>query len=221
MPLNELTRFLKSSKIQVSEFDTLICGSGSEVYYPGVEDGKLLPDSDYSSHIDYRWGNEGLKNTVWKLMNTTAVGGEARNKDSPSLIQEDQPSSNEHCVAYMIKDSSKVMRIDDLRQKLRLRGLRCHPMYCRNSTRLQIVPLLASRSQALSGDTDYEELISGTHKTVIVKGLVTLGSDALLRSTDLRDDTVPSESPFIGCIMSDSPVNEITDILMKLSKATA
>lgn len=41
------------------------------------------------------------------------------------------------------------MRIDDLRQKLRLRGLRCHPMYCRNSTRMQIVPLLASRSQAL------------------------------------------------------------------------
>lgn len=108
MPHDELTSFLKSAKIPVSEFDALICSSGSEVYYPGVEDGKLLPDPDYSSHIDYRWGNEGLKNTVWKLMNTTAVGGEARNKDSPSLIQEDQPSSNAHCVAYLIKDRSKV-----------------------------------------------------------------------------------------------------------------
>ncbi|CAA7054082.1 unnamed protein product [Microthlaspi erraticum] len=245
-----------------------------------------IPDPDYSSHIDYRWGNEGLKNTVWKLMNTTAVGGEARNngspsliqedqpssnahcvayliKDrskntvwklmnttavggearnngSPSLIQEDQPSSNAHCVAYLIKDRSKVMRIDDLRQKLRLRGLRCHPMYCRNSTRMQIVPLLASRSQALRylfvrwrlnvanmyvvvgerGDTDYEELISGTHKTVIIKGLVTLGSDALLRSTDLRDDIVPKESPYIGFLNADSPVNEITDTLKQLSKAS-
>ncbi|KAG7653089.1 Sucrose synthase [Arabidopsis suecica] len=241
MPLDELTHFLKSAKIQVSEFDTLICSSGSEVYYPGGEDGKLLPDPDYSSHIDYRWGMEGLKNTVWKLMNTTAVGGEARNKGSPSLIQEDQSSSNSHCVAYLIKDRSKVMRVDDLRQKLRLRGLRCHPMYCRNSTRMQIVPLLASRSQALRylfvrwrlnvanmyvvvgdrGDTDYEELISGTHKTVIVKGLVTLGSDALLRSTDLRDDIVPSESPFIGFLKADSPVKEITDIFKQLSKATA
>lgn len=69
------------------------------------------------------------------------------------------------------------------------------------------------------GDTDYEELISGTHKTVIVKGLVTLGSDALLRSTDLRDDIVPSESPFIGFLKGDAPVNEITDILKQLSKA--
>lgn len=108
MPLDELINFLKSAKIQVSEFDTLICSSGSEVYYPGGEDGKLLPDPDYSSHIDYRWGMEGLKNTVWKLMNTTAVGGEARNKGSPSLIQEDQASSNAHCVAYQIKDRSKV-----------------------------------------------------------------------------------------------------------------
>jgi len=39
--------------------------------------------------------------------------------------------------------------VDELRQKLRMRGLRCHLMYCRNSTRLQVIPLLASRSQAL------------------------------------------------------------------------
>lgn len=104
-----------------------------------------------------------------------------------------------------------------------MRGLRCHPMYCRSSTRMQIVPLLASRAQALrycfcfqlgdsvpffftysnaiwlytmfclivnrylfvrwrlnvanvyvflgeSGDTDYEEMIAGTHKTIIMKG---------------------------------------------------
>lgn len=39
--------------------------------------------------------------------------------------------------------------MDYLRQMLRFQGLRCHIMYCRNSTRLQIIPLLASRSQAL------------------------------------------------------------------------
>lgn len=39
--------------------------------------------------------------------------------------------------------------MDHLRQMLRFQGLRCHLMYCRNSTRLQIIPLLASRSQAL------------------------------------------------------------------------
>lgn len=40
-------------------------------------------------------------------------------------------------------------KVDDMRQKLRMRGLRCHLMYCRNSTRMQVIPLLASRSQAL------------------------------------------------------------------------
>lgn len=44
---------------------------------------------------------------------------------------------------------SQAKKVDDLRQKLRMRGLRCHSMYCRSSTRLQTIPLLASRAQAL------------------------------------------------------------------------
>ena len=43
----------------------------------------------------------------------------------------------------------QAKHVDDLRQKLRMRGLRCHLMYCSNSKRLQVIPLLASRSQAL------------------------------------------------------------------------
>ncbi|KAK6161742.1 hypothetical protein DH2020_005123 [Rehmannia glutinosa] len=181
MPMPELTEFLKLGNIKVNDFDALICSSGSEVYYPGTyteEDGKLCPDPDYASHIEYRWGSDGLKKTIWKLMNTPEG---AKSGHSASAIEEDVKSSNSHCLSYLIKDLGKAKKVDDMRQKLRMRGLRCHLMYCRNSTRMQVVPLLASRSQALrylfvrwrlnvanmyvilgeTGDTDYEEMISG------------------------------------------------------------
>ncbi|KAL0452015.1 UNVERIFIED_CONTAM: putative sucrose-phosphate synthase 2 [Sesamum latifolium] len=89
MPMPELTEFLKSGNIKVNDFDALICTSGSEVYYPG-EDGKLCPDPDYASHIDYRWGLDGLKKTIWKLMNTE--GGKFG--QSSNAIEEDLKSSN-------------------------------------------------------------------------------------------------------------------------------
>lgn len=101
MPMSKTIEFLTSGKIQVNEFDALICSSGSEVYYPGTytEDGKLLPDPDYASHIEYRWGCDGLKKTIWKLC---APEGE----ESP--IEEDTKSSNLHSISYLVKDLSKV-----------------------------------------------------------------------------------------------------------------
>lgn len=110
MPLSETTNLLKSTEIQVNEFDALICSSGGEVYYPGAyteEDGTLLCDLDYASHIEYRWGIDGLKKTMWKLMNTTDVGGKTVQSGGP--IQEDEKSSNAHCISYLIKDPSKVI----------------------------------------------------------------------------------------------------------------
>ncbi|XVF29078.1 hypothetical protein REPUB_Repub15cG0089100 [Reevesia pubescens] len=242
MPVSETVEFLESARFQVNDFDALICSSGSEVYYPGTyteEGGKLFPDPDYASHIAYRWGYEGLKKTIWKLMNPA---GEEKSTRSRSLIEEDVKSSNAHCVAYFVKDPSKVKKVDDLRQKLRMRGLRCHPMYCRNSTRMQVVPLLASRAQALrylfvrwrlnvanmfviageTGDTDYEELISGARKTLIMEEVVTMGSEGLLRKTDmrLRDDIVPADSPLITSIKGGATADEIANALKVLSKAS-
>ncbi|XP_041025079.1 probable sucrose-phosphate synthase 2 [Juglans microcarpa x Juglans regia] len=244
MPMSETVEFLMSGNIQVNEFDALICSSGSEVYYPGTyseEDGKLLPDPDYATHIDYRWGCEGLKKTIWKLINTSEGGENSYESSSP--IQEDLKSSNAHCISYFIKDPRKAKKVDDLRQKLRMRGLRCHSMYCRNSTRLQTIPLLASRAQALryffvrwrlnvanmyvilgeSGDTDHEELISGTHKTIIMRDVVAKGSEELLRTSGSyhRDDIVPSESPLISTISGKGKSDELANALKQVSKAAA
>ncbi|XP_011101558.1 probable sucrose-phosphate synthase 2 [Sesamum indicum] len=237
MPMPELIEFLKSGNIKVNDFDALICSSGSELYYPG-EDGKLCPDPDYASHIDYRWGLDGLKKTIWKLMNTPEGG---KFGQSSNAIEEDVKSSNSHCLSYLIKDLSKAKRVDDMRQKLRMRGLRCHLMYCRNSTRMQVIPLLASRSQALrylfvrwrlnvanmyvilgeTGDTDYEEMISGTHKTLIMKGTVMKGSEELLRPTGscLRDDIVPRDSPLVAYTKEGSKAEDIINTVRHLSAA--
>lgn len=108
MPMSELTAFLKSGNIKLAEFDALICSSGSELFYPGTsseEHGKLYPDPDYSSHIEYRWGGDGLRKTIWKLMNTQEGKEE---KSVTCAIEEDVKSSNSHCISYLIKDRSKV-----------------------------------------------------------------------------------------------------------------
>ncbi|KVI08252.1 Sucrose-phosphate synthase [Cynara cardunculus var. scolymus] len=252
MPLSELMDLLKSGKIKANEFDAMVCGSGSEVYYPGTyeEGGELYPDPDYATHVEYRWGSDGLKKTICKLMNT--VEGEDAKSGKPSKqIEEDVKSSNSHCLSYLIKNVKTAKKVDDLRQKFRMRGLRCHVMYCRNSTRMQVIPLLASRAQALSqttsvmvnryffvrwrlnvanmyvvlgetGDTDYEEMISGTHKTVIIKGVVKKGSEELLRSSGsyLKEDIVPGESPLIVYV-NGTTAEEMANALKKVSKCDA
>nr|ADG01610.1 sucrose phosphate synthase [Xerophyta humilis] len=245
MPVSETLDLLKSGKIPVTDFDALICSSGSEVYYPGTSqcmdsDGKFCADPDYATHIEYRWGYDGVKRTIIKLMNSQDSQDVSR---SENLVEEDAKSCNAYCVSFFIKDPSKAKAIDDLRQKLRMRGLRCHLMYCRNSTRLQVIPLLASRSQALRymfvrwglnvanmyvilgerGDTDHEELISGSHKTVIMKGIVERGSESLLRTAGSyqKEDIVPGDSPLIVYTTEGIKAEEIMKALKEASKAAS
>lgn len=111
MPISELKKFLQSENIKINEFDALICSSGGEVYYPGIytkEDGSLFPDPDYLSHIDYRWGSDGVKKTIWKLMNAPD-GEEPKSPNSSNPVKEDQGASSSHCLSYLIKDVNKVV----------------------------------------------------------------------------------------------------------------
>ncbi|CAA6667899.1 unnamed protein product [Spirodela intermedia] len=210
MPISETLELLRSGRILPTEFDAIICGSGSE------EDGKLCPDSDYASHIEYRWDYDSVRRTLAKLMRAKEGekdGEESQRKVSADEgVHEDPKSCSPYCVSFLIKNPSRARRVDYLRKKLRMRGLRCHLMYCRNSTRLQAIPLLASRSQALrylfvrwglnvanmfvilgeKGDTDHEEMIAGSHKTIVLQGVVERGSEELLRTAGATRRTTSS-----------------------------
>ncbi|XP_073013680.1 probable sucrose-phosphate synthase 2 [Typha latifolia] len=245
MPVSETLELLKSGNIQAKDFDVMICSSGGEMYYPvsyqGSEEDVCL-DSDYAKHIEYRWGHDGVRRTITKLMKYQEGQGEHHSENSSRVVEEDMTSNNEHCVSFLVKDQTEAMPVDNLRQKLRMRGLRCHLMYCRNSTRLQVIPLLASRSQALrylfvrwglslaniyliageKGDTDYEELLSGFHKKIILKGVVEKGSEDLLRTSGSykKEDTFPADSPFIVYTGNGFDSEEIMNAIQEASKAS-
>lgn len=73
------------------------------------------------------------------------------------------------------------------------------------------------------GDTDHEELISGSHKTVVMKGVVEKGSEELLRTAGSyqKEDIVPGESPLIVYTNNGINSEEIMKALKDASKAAS
>jgi sucrose-phosphate synthase len=107
----EIVEMLSSAGLSPMEFDALICSSGSEVYYPASfsddsgngPDTDLQADKDYSAHIDYRWGYEGLRKTMARLNTSDA---ESANNDK--ILVEDTANCNSHCLAYTVTNSDIV-----------------------------------------------------------------------------------------------------------------
>lgn len=208
MALQETMEALKCNQVNVEDFDALICNSGSELYYPWRD---LVADIDYEAHLEYRWPGENIRSIVARLSKTD-------NGDEDDITEYVGVRSS-RCYSYSVKPGAKVRRIDDLRQRMRMRGFRCHPVYTHAQARLNVVPLFASRAQALrylsirwgidlskvvvfvgdKGDTDFEDLIVGLHKTIILRGSVEYGSENLMRSEDSfkREDLVPDDCPNI------------------------
>lgn len=67
-----------------------------------------------------------------------------------------------------------------------------------------------------TGDTDYEELLSGTHKTIIIKDVVEGGSEKKLRANGNygREDVAPDDSP--NMVVAEA--NSVCDILLEALK---
>lgn len=205
LTFSEVIETFKSSHIKLEELDALVCGSGSEVYYPWKD---LVIDGDYEARTEYRWPSEHVKSMVMKL-----AKAEGAAEDD---IEHCSSASNSRCYSYTIRLGSKTRKIDDLRQRLRMRGFRCNLVYTHAASRLNVLPLFASRAQAMrylsarwgidiskmfvfvgeKGDTDYEDLLVGLHKIVILKGSVDCASEILIHSEDSfkRDDVVPQDS---------------------------
>lgn len=66
-----------------------------------------------------------------------------------------------------------------------------------------------------TGDTDYEELLSGTHKTIIVKDIVEGGSEKKLRATGNygREDVAPAENSNMIVVEANATCDLLLDAL--------
>lgn len=196
LTISEIYSLLTTRGIATTDFDAFICSSGSDLYYPfsNSEDSTNssdLPfelDLDYHSQIEYRWGGEGLRRTLvrWAASVTDKNGA-----NEEQAVVEDEERSSTYCHAFKLKNPALVPPIKELRKLTRIQALRCHVLYSYDCTKLHVIPILASRSQALrylhvrwatelsnlvvfvgeSGDTDYEGLLGGIHRTVILKGV--------------------------------------------------
>ncbi|XXG86989.1 hypothetical protein AAC387_Pa11g1786 [Persea americana] len=222
--LAEAIEALRSCHVSIENFDAVVCGSGSEMYYPWRD---LVADGDYGAHVEYRWPGENVKSIMPRLAKMD--GG-----DEDDAAEEKQ-ACNSLCNAYAVKAGAKVRRTDELRQRLRMRGFRCNLVYTRACTRLNVIPLFASRVQALrylsirwgidlsntvmfvgnKGDTDCEDLLTGLHKNMILKSSVLYGSEGLLRGDEgcKTEDVVPTESPNTVYVEEGFGVHEISAAL--------
>ncbi|XP_008648203.1 probable sucrose-phosphate synthase 3 isoform X2 [Zea mays] len=206
--MSDLTGFVLSTSLTIAElqsvivrtgmlptdFDAFICNSGSDIYYPSQSSDvpsnsrvTFASDHNYRSHIEYRWGGEGLRKYLVKWASSVV---ERRGRTEKQVIFEDSEHSSTYCLAFKVINPSHLPPLKELQKLMRIQSLRCHALYNHGATRLSVIPIHASRSQALrylsicwgielpdavvivgeTGDSDYEELFGGLHKTVILKG---------------------------------------------------
>ncbi|WOL01578.1 putative sucrose-phosphate synthase 4 [Canna indica] len=222
----EAVEALRCCHVDPGQFDALVCGSGSEIYYPWRD---APEDVDYGGHVAFRWPAEHVKSAVPRLGRVDA--------EEEGDLTVDDAGCGPRRYAYSVKARDKVRKIDAIRQRLRMRGFRCSLVYTRACTRLNVIPLFASRAFALRylsirwgidlskmmiivgemGDTDHEQLLPGIHKTLIIKGVVAHGSDKLMRDDDSykEEDMVPSESASIITLSEDYIASNILSFIEK------
>ncbi|RLN04333.1 hypothetical protein C2845_PM13G08530 [Panicum miliaceum] len=228
--MSEIHALLISGGIETSDFDAFICNSGSDLCYPSSSSEDMLSpaelpfmiDLDYHSQIEYRWGGEGLRKTLIRW------AAEKNNESGQHVIVEDEECSSTYCISFKVMNTEAASPVKEIRRTMRIQALRCHVLYSHDGSKLNVIPVLASRSQALrylyirwgvdlsnmtvvvgeSGDTDYEGLLGGVHKTIILKGSFNAVPNQVhtARSYSLQD-VVSFEKPGIASVEGYGPDN--------------
>ncbi|GMY35796.1 probable sucrose-phosphate synthase 1 [Fagus crenata] len=236
LTISEIRSFLVSGGLSPNDFDAFICNSGSDLYYSSLnpEDGPFVVDFYYHSHIDYRWGGEGLRKT---LLRWAASITDKKAENAEQLVTAAEQLSTDYCYAFKVQKPGMVPPVKELRKLLRIQALRCHAIYCQNGNRINVIPVLASRSQALRylyirwgvelskmvvfvgecGDTDYEGLLGGVHTSVILKGVCSSANNQLhANRTYPLSDVIPTDSPNIVHTTEESGSDDIRGSLEKI-----
>ncbi|KAK4479523.1 hypothetical protein RD792_015039 [Penstemon davidsonii] len=188
--ITEIRAFLISQGLNPTDFDAFICNSGGDLYYSShhSEDNPFVVDLYYHSHIEYRWGGEGLRKTLVRWASSLT---DKKGEKEEHIVVEDEETSADYCYSFKIQKPGMVLPLRELRKQMRIQALRCHIIHCQDGSKINVIPVLASRSQALrylylrwgmdlskvvvfvgeSGDTDYEGLLGGVHKSVVLTGI--------------------------------------------------
>ncbi|KAI3868755.1 hypothetical protein MKW98_008840 [Papaver atlanticum] len=238
LTISEIHTLLVSGGLNATDFDAFICNSGGDLYYPSLnsENHSGLPfevDSDYHSQIEYRWGGEGLRKTLVRW--ASSIVEKEGEKDKP-IVLEDPKRSTTYCYSFKVENPSLIPPVKELRKLMRIQALRCHVVYCQNGTKVNVIPVLASRAQSLRylyirwgielsnmvviagecGDTDYEGMLGGVHKTIVLNGVCRNARTRLHsnRSYPL-EDVIPYENSNI--VHADEGFSS-TDIRVALGK---
>ncbi|KAG8094958.1 hypothetical protein GUJ93_ZPchr0012g20091 [Zizania palustris] len=145
---------------------------------------------------------------------------ERRGRIEKQVIFEDSEHSSTYCLAFKVVNPNHLPPLKELQKLMRVQSLRCQALYNHGATRLSVIPIHASRSKALrylsvrwgiklkniivlvgeTGDSDYEELFGGLHKTVILKGEFNTPANRIhtVRRYPLQDVVALDSSNIIG-----------------------
>ncbi|KAL6974104.1 putative protein serine/threonine kinase, partial [Sarracenia purpurea var. burkii] len=104
--LSEVHSFLVSGGLSPTDFDAFICNSGSDLYYssPNSEDNPIVVDLYYHSHIEYRWGGEGLRKTLVRWAGSLT---DKKGETEEQIITEDEKISTNYCYAFKVRNPIK------------------------------------------------------------------------------------------------------------------
>lgn len=108
LTISEIHSFLASGGFSPSDFDAFICNSGSDLYYSTLnsEDGPFVVDFYYHSHIEYRWGGEGLRKTLIRWA-ASVSGKKAENEEQ--IVSAAEQLSTDYCYAFRVQKPGLVI----------------------------------------------------------------------------------------------------------------
>lgn len=105
--MSEVRSFLDEEGVNPTDFDAFICNSGGDLYYSSIhsEDNPFVVDLYYHSHIEYRWGGEGLRKT---LVRWTSSIFDKTSENEKYVITEDEKISTDYCYAFKVSKPGVV-----------------------------------------------------------------------------------------------------------------
>ena len=108
LTISEIQSFLISGGLSPIDFDAYICNSGSDLYYPSLNPGErpFVVDLYYHSHIEYRWGGEGLRKTLVRWADSTT---DKKGDNDEQIVSPAEQLSTDYCYAFKVRKPGMVI----------------------------------------------------------------------------------------------------------------